>query len=187
MVHLWSSGCPHLISEGAHVIPCLNGARVVPPSGRRVRHRQDRNDLCFVSHHPSPPLAAKCRTGRGPARAFPAVAGSVLWGGAVLHQFFKVQIVQGGLAGCSGGSSAIRRWYCAAKHGRCSRRMWITSHLSLCGWCVVCLVIRRSGASRWSSPETIALIFPVLSRRTCVRCKMPSPCGSRSRPAPGSG
>lgn len=161
MVQLWSRGCPHLIAEGGAV-----------------------RDLCHISHHPSPPFTRQRRTGRGPARAAPAFTGAVVWGGAVLHQFFKVQ---GGRAGWSGGSSAIRRWYCAAKHGRCSRRMWITSYLSLCGWCVVCLVIRRSGASRWSSPETIALIFPVLSRRTCVRCKMPSPCGSRSRPAPGSG
>lgn len=175
---------PH-IRGAARVVPCLYGERFIPTAGRRVRHRQNDDDICYVFHHPSPPLGkAKRRTGRGPVRAFPAVAGSMLWGGALLHFFVKVQ---GGRAGWSGGSSAIRRWYCAAKHGRCSRRMRITSYLSLCGWCVVCLVIRRSGALRWSSPETIALIFPVPSRRTCVRCKMPSHCGSSSRPAPGSG
>ena len=182
MVQLWSSGRPHLISEGARVIPCLNGARVVPPSGRRVRHRQDRNDLCFVSHHPSPPLAAKCRTGRGPARAFPAVAGSVLWGGAVLHQFFKVQIVQGGLAGCSGGSSAIRRWYCAAKHGRCSRRMWITSHLSLCGWCIR----RPPSGTQWFCLEKLHPDSSGCGNRIYGPGRSAHHCGSSSRPAPGS-
>ena len=176
MVQLWSSGCSHLISEGARVVPCLNGERFIPTAGRRVRHRQDRNDLCFVSHHPSPPLAAKCRTGRGPARAFPAVAGSVLWGGAVLHQFFKVQ---GGRAGCSGGSGAIRRWYCAAKHGRCSRRMWITSHLSLCGWC-----IRRPPlGTRWFCLENLHPDRTGCGNRIYGPGRSPRHCESSSRPA----
>lgn len=180
MVQLWSSGRSHLISEGARVIPCLNGARVVPPSGRRVRHRQDRNDLCFVSHHPSPPLAAKCRTGRGPARAFPAVVGSVLWGGAVLHFFVKVQ---GGRAGCSGGSSAIRRWYCAAKHGRCSRRMRITSYLSLCGWCIR----RPPSGTQWFCLEKLHPDRTGCENRTYGPGRSAHHCGSSSRPAPGSG
>ena len=154
-------------------------ALVMKATRRSRDRRQDRNDLCCVSHHPSPPLAAKCRTGRGPARAFPAVAGSVLWGGAVLHQFFKVQ---GGRAGCSGGSSAIRRWYCAAKHGRCSRRMRITSYLSLCGWCIR----RPPSGTRWFYPER-----PRPDRTGCG-CRIYGPDrsprrrGSRSRPPPDS-
>ena len=184
MVQLWSSGRSHLISEGAHTVHRVDRNALVVKATRRSRdRRQDRNDLCIIAHYPSPPLAAKCRTGRGPARAFPAVAGSVLWGGAVLHQFFKVQIVQGGLAGCSGGSSAIRRWYCAAKHGRCSRRIRITSYLSLCGWCIR----RPPSGTQWFCLE---MLHP--DRTGCVYRiygpgRSPRHCGSRSHPAPGSG
>ena len=154
---LRSCGRPHLIAEGGTV-----------------------RDLCHISHHPSPPFARQRRTGRGPARTAPAFTGAVVWGGALLHQFFKVQ---GGRAGWSGGSSATRRRMDGRRSTsrRGSRQGKVLTSLSPWGE-----FKRPPSGTQWFYPER-----PRPDRTGCG-CRIYGPgrfprhYGSNIRPGPGS-
>lgn len=180
MVQLWSSGCSHLISEGARVIPCLNGARVVPPSGRRVRHRQEHNDLCFISHLSITPSRSKTPDRPRACPCFSRSSGERVIGRSVAPLLCQ---------GAGGPRRMLRR---VLRHQavvlRCKARQMQQAHkdhllLSLCGWC-----IRRPPSGTRSS--CLEMLYP--DRTGCgYRIygpgRWPRHCGSRSRPAPGSG